>query len=74
FWGIHISAVNPQPGQVVARDSERSPLQLSFEDHENSVGFLSRIVNQVQRHECTEKYCLRKEKATGADSTSHMTR
>ncbi|EED11567.1 hypothetical protein TSTA_008630 [Talaromyces stipitatus ATCC 10500] len=68
FWGIHISALNPQPGQMVADTTERSPIQLEFADQKNTVGFLSRVANRVQRHVCSKKYCFRKEK--GSDVVS----
>ena len=46
-------------------DTKRSPLQLGFADQENSsVGSLSRIINRVRHHECSKKYCQRKERAT----------
>ncbi|EED11568.1 hypothetical protein TSTA_008640 [Talaromyces stipitatus ATCC 10500] len=64
FWGIHVSALNPQPGQMVADTTERSPIQLEFADQENTVGFLSRVANRVQRHNCSQRYCLRKEKGS----------
>jgi hypothetical protein len=35
------------------------------EDQHNQMDRLSAVVNRVQRHHCTEAYCLRKEKATG---------
>ncbi|KAH0826840.1 hypothetical protein AYO21_07253 [Fonsecaea monophora] len=63
FWGIHISAINPQKDRQQL--ASETPLSLAHEDQQNELEHLSAVVNRVQRHQCSEAYCLRKEKATG---------
>ena len=61
FWGVLVTAINPQPGYQVGPD-ERSPIALPFTEQENSFLHLSSIINRVQRHKCTEQYCLTRKK------------
>jgi hypothetical protein len=63
FWGLHISAVNPQPGLHRQQNlDDRSPLSLPGHLQRNDIGFLSSVVNWVQVHTCSRNYCLRKVK------------
>lgn len=73
YWGVHIGAVNPQPG--VARDDARPAIQLPAEQQGNTIGDLSRIVNHVQMHKCTAAYCMLRHENTGdVDGMSSETR
>ncbi|KAF7137061.1 hypothetical protein CNMCM5793_006912 [Aspergillus hiratsukae] len=62
YWGVHVSAVNPQPGS--APQGDRPAIQLAFKDQRNTFQHLSNIVNRVQAHICNH-YCMRKNKETG---------
>ena len=63
FWGLHITALNPQPGLQVGHE-ERSPLSLASDVQENQLGILSSVINRVQRHACSDTYCMRKKKGS----------
>lgn len=60
FWGVHISAMNPHPEREIGFD-EANPLIVQMGLNEQpTFAALSRVINRVQRHACTEAYCLRK--------------
>ncbi|OXV07313.1 hypothetical protein Egran_04923 [Elaphomyces granulatus] len=65
WWGIHITAVNPEPGRDFQARDEGSAISLPHSVQDNNIGHLSAILNRVQRHHCSDTYCLRKEKRTG---------
>ena len=52
WWGINITAINPEPGH------ERSAISLPHSLQDSNIGHLSAI---LQRHHCSDTYCLRKE-------------
>jgi hypothetical protein len=61
FWGIHVSATNPEPHRILPQ-GEGNPLAVDPLEVPMTFRFLSRVVNRVQRHKCTEAYCLRRPK------------
>jgi ATP-dependent DNA helicase PIF1 len=64
FWGQHITGFNPQPN-TGARPHEESPMmQMVGTELENNAATLSQLINRVQRHICTDTYCLRINKHT----------
>ncbi|CAA9956395.1 Helitron helicase domain protein [Pyrenophora teres f. maculata] len=67
FWGIHVTAINPEPDSGARPATEDSTIQAPGVELENNMSTLSSTINRVQGHKCTKAYCLRKNKATGAD-------
>ncbi|CAE6994928.1 ATP-dependent DNA helicase PIF1 [Pyrenophora teres f. teres] len=67
FWGIHVTAINPEPDSGARPATENSTIQAPGVELENNMSTLSSTINRVQGHKCTKAYCLRKNKATGAD-------
>lgn len=63
FWGYHVQDINPLPEGTT--DWEGSPLQLAFEEQTNTFDDLQQVLNRVQRHRCTDAYCLRQNRSTG---------
>ena len=57
YWGIHISAMHPQPIPTQILD-ERSILSLSFDDMKWTFGELSEIMTRCHIHRCMPVYCL----------------
>lgn len=58
FWGLHVQAWNPEPGRQLP-PQEDNPLKAVMGE-DVTFSLLSRIANRVQKHNCTEAYCLRK--------------
>ena len=63
FWDKHVTAINPEPGHQ-ENFEQIPPMQSSFEEQTNTIGHLSAVINRVQRHRCTDAYCLRLNKRT----------
>ncbi|EDN09817.1 predicted protein [Histoplasma mississippiense (nom. inval.)] len=61
-WGIHISAQNPEPGRHLRPEDECSAIALASFNQQNTFGHLPSVLNRVQRHHCSAKYCIRKER------------
>jgi len=66
YWGKHVSAVLPL--NVDHALEERTPMSLAPEADENTLRQLDMLVNILQRHLCTDGYCLRVKKGAPADS------
>ncbi|KAJ9297950.1 hypothetical protein DTO271G3_4171 [Paecilomyces variotii] len=64
WWGKHVSAVNPPRGPGDRGPEDRSPISLPFNVTPNTLGFLSNLINRLQRHVCSRQYCLRPDKYT----------
>jgi hypothetical protein len=64
WWALYISAWNPEPRHGAHRMDEIAAIALPVDGQENRVSHLSGILNRVQRHQCSEAYCLRKGKDT----------
>ncbi|KAJ5171639.1 hypothetical protein N7492_004232 [Penicillium capsulatum] len=64
FWGIHISAINPDPSRLPVAVTERPVMQYSPDERQNTLSELTDLVNRVQRHVCNERYCLRKHRVS----------
>jgi hypothetical protein len=45
FWGVHVSAFNPDPVQSACVIDDRSPMSLHPGDLENNGLFLSKLLN-----------------------------
>lgn len=58
-WGIHVTAINPDPLRTTAPVDERSALQFSSSQSINNVDQLNNIVNRTLIHTCSP-YCLRR--------------
>lgn len=65
WWALYISAWNPEPRHGAHKMDEIAATALPVDGPENRVSHLSGILNRVQRHQCSEAYCLRKDKDTG---------
>jgi ATP-dependent DNA helicase PIF1 len=64
FWAKHATGFNPEPNSA-ARPHEESPMMQEIgTELRNNALTLSQLVNRVQRHVCTESYCLRLNKKT----------
>ena len=59
YWSRHVKAVNPAPNR---RPDPQHPSSLPPDQILNSTDFLASCLNRVQRHKCTDAYCLRKKK------------
>jgi hypothetical protein len=61
WWGLYISAWNPEPRHGAYRVDEIAAVALPLDRQENRVSHLSAIVNRVQRHVCArptaQGYC-----------------
>lgn len=68
FWGLHVTAVNPEPQRVMDQGEGNPLTTVLFIDEQPTYSLLSRVVNRVQRHRCSPAYCLRKRKGAPADS------
>jgi ATP-dependent DNA helicase PIF1 len=64
FWGIHVTAFNPEPNSGARPATEDSTIQAPGTELPNTGITLSLTVNRVQGHACTKAYCLRINKAT----------
>jgi len=64
WWALYISAWNPEPRHGAHRMGEIAAIALPVDGQENRGSHLSGILNRVQRHQCSEAYCLRKDKDT----------
>lgn len=60
FWGVHVHAWNPEPGRQMP-PQEDNPLKYKM-GSDSSFLMLSRVLNRVQRHTCSDAYCLRRYK------------
>ena len=65
YWGVHVSAV--LPAHVDRQLEERTAMSLSPDDDRNTVEQLATLVDALQRHICTESYCLYIRKGAPAD-------
>jgi hypothetical protein len=63
FWGIHVTAFNPEPDSGARPATEDSTIQLPGTELLNTGVTLLSTVNRVQGHACTKAYCLRINKA-----------
>ena len=64
-WGFSITAMNPEPNRVMMQGEANVLIIELFEHEQPTFDTLSRIVNRVQRHACSEAYCLRRKKLPG---------
>lgn len=64
FWGIHISALNPQQFRQMPPDEN----PLAIDNIEFDFNFMSSVINRVQIHACNRTYCLRKKKDSDVES------
>jgi ATP-dependent DNA helicase PIF1 len=64
FWGIHVTAFNPEPDSGALPATEDSTIQAPGVELGNTGCTLSSTVNRVQGHTCTKTYCLRINKTT----------
>ena len=62
-WGMVLTAMNPEPHRVL-EPGDANPLIVRVGNNgiEPTFGFLSTVINRVQRHKCSSAYCLRKRK------------
>ncbi|KAK0703272.1 hypothetical protein B0T26DRAFT_792370, partial [Lasiosphaeria miniovina] len=59
----HVTASNPEPG-LRPPPHESNPLNV-VTGADTSFAALSSVLNRVQRHNCTEAYCLRRRRLPG---------
>jgi ATP-dependent DNA helicase PIF1 len=64
FWGIHITAFNPEPDSGACPAAEDSMIQTPGLELMNNGITLSSGLNRVQGHLCSKSYCLRMNKTT----------
>ena len=70
FWGLHITAMNPEPARTVA-PTAIGAIHSDSTGVRNDLGFLSDVVNRVQRHTCNDS-CLRRHRGQSPnDPTRH---
>jgi ATP-dependent DNA helicase PIF1 len=67
FWGMHVTAFNPEPNSGPRPHSEPSILQVPGEFMVNNAISLSSVVNRVQGHIHSRYYCLKTNKNTKVD-------
>lgn len=61
---MHIIAINPEPSRQPPTHTERPVTQFSPEEQRNTIEQLSSLVNRVQRHVCSDRYCRRINRVT----------
>lgn len=65
FWGIHIIAINREPNRRPLAATKRPVIQFTPAEQSNSMDQLSDLVNRVQPHVCSDKYCMRVNRRIG---------
>lgn len=66
--GIHISAINPDTERQFA-PSIRGAIHSSSSEIDNTLEFLSDVLNRVQKHKCNS-YCLRRRNGQALEDTN----
>jgi ATP-dependent DNA helicase PIF1 len=67
FWGIHVTAFNPEPDSGACTANEDLTIQAPGTELPNTGITLLSTVNRVQGHLCSKAYCFRINKTTKAE-------